>query len=67
MLCCTALTAYWQTAAQPVSVLTWITNSSVKLQQLIGEQGTNNGTDIYATDTDRQTGLPLLNQTYTRY
>ncbi len=53
--------------AQNAPVLTWITNSSAKLQQLIGEQGTNNGTDIYATDTDRQTGSNLLNQTYTRY
>ncbi len=48
-------------------VLTWITNSSVKLQQLLGERGSTNAVDTYATDTDRQTGLPLLNQTYTRY
>lgn len=52
--------------AQNSPTLNWLTNS-VKLQQLIGEQGTNNGTASYATDTDRQTGLPLLNQTYNRY
>ncbi len=54
-------------SAQTGPTLTWITNSSVKLQQLIGEQGTNNGAYTYATDTDRQTGSNLLNQTYTLY
>lgn len=62
-----ALAACSPANAQPGPILTWITNSSVKLQQLIGEQGTNNGSYTYATDTDRQTGLPLLNQTFTRY
>ncbi|HWX18735.1 MAG TPA: DUF4185 domain-containing protein [Candidatus Binatia bacterium] len=64
---CAATAAVTPAIAQNSPVLTWITNSSVKLQQLIGEQGTNDGADSYATDTDRQTGLPLLNQTYTRY
>jgi hypothetical protein len=53
--------------AQPGPVLTWITNSSVKLQQLIGEEGMTNGAVAYATDTDRQTGSNLLNQTYGLY
>ena len=47
--------------AQTPPALVWITNSSIKLQQLIGEQGTNYGAASFATDTDRQTGLPLLN------
>ncbi len=47
--------------------LVWITNSSIKLQPLIGEQGTNYGAASFATNTDRQTGLPLLNQTFSRY
>jgi hypothetical protein len=49
--------------AQAPSVLAWVTNSSIKLQQLIGEEGTTN----YAADTDRQTGSNLLNQTYRLY
>jgi hypothetical protein len=48
-------------------VLTWITNSTVKVQQLIGDEGMTNGTVAYATDTDRQTGSNLLNQTYRLY
>lgn len=66
-VCWVALTACASAIAQAGPGPTWITNSSVKVQQIIGEQGTNNGTDSYATDTDRETGLPLLNQTYTRY
>jgi hypothetical protein len=49
--------------SQTGPVLAWVTNSSVKLQQLIGEEGTTN----YAQDTDRQTGSNLLNQTYGLY
>jgi hypothetical protein len=61
------LAACWQAVAQPAPVLTWVTNSSIKLQQLIGEQGTNYGADSFATDTDRQTGSNLLNRTYGLY
>lgn len=53
--------------AQVPPNLVWITNSSVKLQQLIGVQGVTNGTVTYATDTDRQTGSNLLNRTYGLY
>src|SRR5579864_2549505 len=53
--------------AQTSPSLTWITNSSIKLQQLIGEQGQTNGVDTFGADTDRQTGAPLLNQTFSRY
>ena len=41
----------------------WNTNSTIKLQQLIGEEGTTS----YNQDTDRQTGSNLLNQTYGLY
>ncbi len=54
-------------SAQVSPILDWVTNSTVKLQQLIGEQGITNGIITYVTDTDRQTGLPLLNQTYSRH
>jgi Domain of unknown function (DUF4185) len=50
-------------SAQTGPVLAWVTNSSIKLQQLIGEEGTTN----YPQDTDRQTGSNLLNQTYGLY
>ena len=53
--------------AQSGPLLTWVTNSTVKLQQLIGVQGVTNGTVMYVTDTDRQTGSNLLNQTYGLY
>ena len=62
LLCCVQVSC-----GQTFPTLTWATNSSIKLQQLIGEEGTNNGTGFYATDTDRETGLSLLNQTYTLY
>jgi len=44
-------------------VMAWNTNSTIKVQQLIGEQGTTN----YSQDTNRQTGSNLLNQTYGLY
>jgi Domain of unknown function (DUF4185) len=53
--------------AQTPPALVWITNSSIKLQQLIGEKGTNYGAASFATDTDRQTGSNLLNRTYGLY
>ena len=62
-----ALCVVASAAASPAPLLVWITNSTVKLQQLIGDQGMTNGTVTYATDTDRQTGSNLLNQTYGLY
>ncbi|MGO9526276.1 MAG: DUF4185 domain-containing protein [Verrucomicrobiia bacterium] len=62
-LCLAAVESCVPARAQNIPVLTWNTNSSVKLQQLIGEEASTN----YAADTDRQTGAPLLNQTYTDY
>jgi len=53
--------------AQTTPGLIWQTNSSIKLQQLLGEAGSTNSVNAYATDTDRQTGSNLLNQTYSRY
>jgi len=53
--------------AQTNPLLTWQTNSSIRLQQLLGEAGSTNGVNTYATDTDRQTSSNLLNQTYSRY
>jgi len=49
--------------AQTGPVLVWNTDSTVKLQQVIGEEGTT----YYNQDTDRQTGSNLLNQTYGLY
>jgi len=54
-------------SGQVLPVLSWVTNSSLKLQQLIGDQGMTNGVATYGTDTDRQTGSNLLNQTYGLY
>ncbi len=67
ILPCLWLAASWAAAGQTPSQVTWIPGHSVKAQQLLGELGSTNGADTYATDTDRQTGAPLLNQTYTRY
>ena len=64
---CAASAICGSARAQTNPVLTWITNSSVKLQQLIGEKGMTNSTATYVTDTDRQTGSNLLNQTYGLY
>jgi lysophospholipase L1-like esterase len=62
-----AMAASLTSFAQSNLVLSWITNSSIKLQQLIGEQGQTNGLDSFGADTDRQTGAPLLNQTFSGY
>ncbi len=61
------MVAGWPAVAQTGPVLVWITNSSIKLQQLIGVQGATNGAVKYAADTDRQTGSNLLNRTYELY
>lgn len=53
--------------AQTAPLLIWQTNSSIKVQQLLGEQGSTNGVNSYGTDTDRQSGSNLLNQTFSRY
>src|ERR1022692_1321316 len=52
---------------RPLPFWPWVTNFSVKLQQLIGDQGVTNGTVTYPADTDRQTGSNLLNWTYGLY
>lgn len=53
--------------AQTAPLLIWPTNSSIKVQQLLGEQGSTNGVNSHGTDTDRQKGSNLVNRTYSRH
>ena len=53
ILYCAAVAFYATAAAQPAPVLTWITNSSVKLEQVIGDVDWANGSNIVSQTITR--------------